>query len=97
MNRFAKSEAPRRKWTVRSDGDSGWLYTDDDIDEWEVSLTDIRLAKFRQGPRRGYDDDEGEEDWPDEDNWDDDDDDWDEYDDEDYDWDDDDEEDSDEW
>lgn len=74
MNRFAKNDSPRHKWTVGSDGDSGWLYTDDDIDEWEDSLTDIRLAKFRQGPRRGYDDDdyEDEEDWSDEDDWDDD-------------------------
>jgi len=96
LNRFAKNDSPRRKRTVSIDSDSGWLYTDDDIDEWEDSLTDIRLAKLRQGPRRSYDDDEDEEDWPDEDDWDDDSD-FDEYDDEDYDWDDDEEEDSDEW
>ena len=94
MDRFAKNDSPRRKWTVESAGDSGWLYTDDDIDQWEDSLTEIRLEKLRQGPGRDYDD---EEDWPDEDDWDDDEDDWDEYDDEDYDWDDEEEEDSDEW
>lgn len=100
MNRFARNDSPRRKWTVRSTGDSGWLYTNDDSDEREDSFTDLQLTEFRQGPRRIQADDEyeDEEDWAEEDDWDDAGD-FDEYDDDDYDWEDDeeDEEDPDEW
>jgi hypothetical protein len=93
LDGFAKNDSPRRRWTIRSFGDQGWLYTSDDDNNWDDSHPDFPLTEFRQGPRRSQDDDGYEDE---EDDWDDAGD-LDEYDDDDYEWDDDEDEDSDEW